>query len=302
MASRTMQYNNRLVNNPGAAIVILFGSFFFFMCVFSLLSGLIVPRISDQTAALRILTLLQSIFLFIVPALIMAVSASKLPATLLAIDRRPQILPILIIIFTLVVAVPAMNYIIEWNNNITLPESMHKLELAIRQMEDAAQDATNLILGGDTFGSLIISIMIVGIMAGLSEELFFRGALQRTISSTRLNKNIAVIIAALVFSFMHFQFYGFIPRFLLGLFFGYILLWSDCLWYAVIAHATNNIMAVTVTWLNNSGFNGINFDSIGQINDNSIPQVPVIIISILLTTLSITILHRHFTNCNKKLQ
>ncbi len=297
-----MLNKNRLVNNPGAALAILFGSFFFFMCVFSLLSGLIMPRISNPTVALRILTLLQAIFLFIVPALLMSVTASKLPATLLAVDRRPRLLPTLFIIITLIVAIPAMNYIIEWNNNIKLPESLHDLELSIRQLEDAAQEATNTILGGHTVGSLIVSILIVGVMAGFSEELFFRGALQRTLGSTKLNKNTAVIIAALVFSFMHFQFYGFIPRFLLGLFFGYILVWSDCLWYAIIAHACNNIMAVTVTWLNGSTNANLNLDTVGQTTDNTLPHMPIVIMSIIVTTLSITILQRYLKNDIKKLQ
>lgn len=296
-----MLNNYKLVHNPGAAIVILFGSFFFFMCVFSLLSGFIVPRISNQTVALRVLTLLQAIFLFIIPALITAVVASKLPATLLAIDKSPRLLPSLMIIVTLVAAIPIMNCIIEWNAGIQLPESLSQLEKAIKEMENAAEEATKTILGGNTIGALVVSILIVGVMAGFSEELFFRGAFQRIMGSTHLSRNSAVIIAAIVFSFMHFQFYGFIPRLLLGLFFGYILLWSDCLWYAIIAHSVNNIMAVTVNWMNNRNMTDVDLNTIGQTSGDSLPTMVTIIASVIITTLSIIILYRTFNNQPKKL-
>lgn len=295
-----MLNNKKLVHNPGAALVILFGSFFFFMCIFSLISGFVMPKISNPTVALRVMTLLQAMFLFIIPALITAVVATKLPATLLAIDKAPRLLPSLMVIVIIVAAIPVMNYIIEWNANIKLPDSLSQLEKSIREMEDAAEEATKTILGGNTIGSLIVSILIVGVMAGFSEELFFRGAFQRILGSTHISRNGAVIIAAIVFSFMHFQFYGFVPRLLLGLFFGYILVWSDCLWYAIIAHAANNTMAVTVNWMNNRDLATINLDTLGQSGNSGEYDFIIITTSVIITSLSIIILHRLLNNQSKK--
>ena len=293
--------SKKSVNNPGAALVILFGSFFFFMCVFSLLSGFIMPRISNPTVGLRVLTLLQAVFLFIIPALITAVVSTRLPASLLAIDKAPKLLPSLMIIVTIVAAIPLMNYIIEWNAGIQFPESMSALEKSIREMEEAAEEATKTILGGNTIGALIVSILIVGVMAGFSEELFFRGAFQRILGSTHVAGNSAVIVAAVVFSFMHFQFFGFVPRFLLGLFFGYILVWSNCLWYAIIAHAANNIMAVTVNWMNNRNMSEIDINTIGQSSGTGMSHITLIITSLIITSLCIIILHRLLTEDSKKL-
>ena len=283
--NNNLSSKNRLVARPGASIAILLGIFFFFMCIFSLLSSIIAPHIQNPTTSIRLLTLFQGIFLFIVPALATALLSTKLPATLLAIDQKPRLLPSLTIILTIVIAIPAMNYIIEWNNNIQFPESMNDLYRAIREMEDTAAQATNLMMGSDSIGSLIVSLLIVAVMAGLSEELFFRGALQRILTSTRINRQAAVCIAAFIFSFMHFQFFGFIPRLLLGMFFGYILLWSNNLWYCIIAHATNNALAVTAMWLDKRSLLPINIDSIGQSGNTDLPKISIIIKSIILTTI-----------------
>lgn len=243
-----MNTTRPIIPRPGASLAILFGTFFFFLCVFFLLSSFIMPRMSDATLATRLLTFFQSIFLFIVPALITAMLSTRLPATMLAIDRKPRLTPALYIIAVTIVATPAMDAIVNWNAGLHLPESMSAIEQSIRTMEDTAEQATRTLMGTDTVGSMIISILIVGIMAALSEELFFRGAMQRTFCATRINRHAAVWLVAIIFSFMHFQFFGFVPRMLLGAFFGYILLWGNNLWYCAIAHATNNILATIVNW------------------------------------------------------
>lgn len=282
------------IQRPGAALAILFGTFFFFLCIFSLISGLIMPHVTDAVVSVRLLTFFQSLFLFIVPALITAVLSSRLPATALAIDHCPKLIPTLLILITFIVAIPAMDAIIIWNAGIHLPDSLSEFETMLRTLEDNAASATSLLMGNDTIGSLIVTILIVGIMAGLSEELFFRGALQRTLAATRMNRHAAVWIAALIFSFMHFQFFGFVPRLLLGAFFGYILLWGNNLWYCIIAHATNNILATITMW--SAGRNGStpssDVSTIEQITGTTGLQWHLIIASVILTALALIQLKR----------
>lgn len=291
---------NNIIRHPGTSLVILLGSFFFFLCIFSVISGILLPRVENQVTAMRILTLFQSIFLFIVPALITAMTSTRLPARMLCIERKPSMLPVGLILIVLVAAIPVMNFIIEWNNNLQLPQSMHSLETKLREMEDVANAATSILIGGGSVGTLIVGILIVGVMAGLSEELFFRGALQRILGCTKIGAISAVWITAIIFSFMHFQFYGFVPRVLLGVFFGYLLYWSNNLWYCVIAHASNNIMAVIVTWFNaNAGdADGFNLDTIGKTTDIAVSPVPVIISGLVLMIIGIYILRRELLKEN----
>lgn len=286
--------NNRIIQRPGATIAILLGTFFFFLCIFSLASSLIMPHIDDAVIATRLLTFFQSLFLFIVPALVTAVLSTRLPASFLAIDNRPRLVPTLLVTATLIAAIPAMNMIIEWNADMHLPDSMKAIEDIMRQMEDAAAQATTTIMGSDTIGSLIVTLLIVGVMAGLSEELFFRGALQRTFSSTRMNRHVAVWLTAIIFSAIHFQFFGFVPRLLLGAFFGYILIWGNNLWYCVIAHAANNILATLSMWhaRNSNSETAIDLNTIGQSTDPTLPQWPLVIASLILTAIGLTLIYK----------
>lgn len=119
----------------------------------------------------------------------------------------------------------------------------------MRASENTAGNSIRLVLGGTSAGDLIMSILIVGVAAGFSEELYFRGALQRMLGGGTIGQHGAVWIAAVIFSIFHFQFFGFVPRLLLGAFFGYLLLWSGCIWLPVLAHITNNTLYVATNWM-----------------------------------------------------
>ncbi|MDE6395798.1 MAG: CPBP family intramembrane metalloprotease, partial [Muribaculaceae bacterium] len=113
-------------------------------------------------------------------------------------------------------------------------------------------------------GSLVVSVLIVGILAGFSEELFFRGALQRLLSSANGIKPIAAIfISAFIFSFIHFQFYGFFPRLILGIYFGYLLYRTGSLWIPAIVHAFNNSLYIIGTRLVETNQTPTDINSIG---------------------------------------
>lgn len=233
---------------PAAGIAFFFCAFLLLFVVFSFISTFIMMKMSNEVAALRIATLLQDIFIFILPALVTALLMTRVPARFLFIDTSPQIWNTAMSLIILFLAMPWLNEVIEWNNSFTLPESMKDLELKLREAEDTAAEFINNMLRGSSIASLLISIAIIGIMAALSEELFFRGALLRLFLMTRMNHHLAIWIVAVIFSLMHFQFFGFIPRMLLGAYFGYLVWWTRCLWIPIIVHAVNNSVVVVAQW------------------------------------------------------
>jgi membrane protease YdiL (CAAX protease family) len=81
---------------------------------------------------------------------------------------------------------------------------------------------------------------------------------------------------------MHFQFFGFIPRMLLGALFGYLYYWTGSLWVSAFAHALNNSMAVITAWLDNNGYMSCDLDSIG-VATGSFPYMALI--SLMVTVL-----------------
>jgi membrane protease YdiL (CAAX protease family) len=228
----------------------------FFACITAfclIVTSVIVGFISYKAGTssvpmMRIAAVLQDVFLFIVPALVTAILITRLPATFLAVDKKPKGLSIVIAIATMIVSIPAMNALITFNEGIHLPESMSALEAAMRQAEAAAQQSVATLLGGDTIGSLVVSVLIVGVLAGFSEELFFRGTFLRLLTTGNVNKHVAIWVVAFVFSAMHMQFYGFMPRMLLGAFFGYMMCWSGSLWLPIIMHVLNNSIYIIGEW------------------------------------------------------
>lgn len=273
------------IMKPGMALLRLIALFVCALILLSIIAPLLTKVIHRPEAALRILAVLQDVFIFLIPAFAMALLSTRLPARLLAVDKVPAPLTLLVAVATLLASVPAMNMVISFNENLHLPAAMASIETTLRQMEDAAASQTALLLSGDSIGALIISILIVGVIAGFSEELFFRGALQRLIMDTRMPAWCVIWLVAFIFSAFHFQFFGFIPRMLLGAYFGYLLYWTRSLWIPVVVHALNNSIYVITQWRSTATTDEttlVNFNSFGT--DLSQPmEIAGVCLSALLT-------------------
>ncbi|MCM1518334.1 MAG: CPBP family intramembrane metalloprotease [Pseudoflavonifractor sp.] len=196
---------------------------------------------------LRVMTVIQDILMFITPAALTSVFASRDPMGFLRVDRGVTVGYMSLMLVTLLASIPAMNLIVEWNAAVSLPEGMSAIEQWMRASETRSAEMIDTMLSGTTVKDLVISVLIVGVLTGLSEELFFRGILQRILSD-RVNIHAAIWITAAVFSAVHFQFYGFVPRLLLGGFFGYLAWWGRSLWLPITAHAVNNTLVVVARW------------------------------------------------------
>lgn len=143
---------------------------------------------------------------------------------------------------------PCMSLISEWNANMRFPESWRDVEEWMRVKEDEMALLTERIVMTTAWDRLLLNIVVIAILPAVGEELFFRGVLQQI--GTRIFKNeyLAVWIVALIFSAIHVQFYGFFPRLLLGVFFGYLVIWTRNIWTAVAAHFVNNSMVVLLAF------------------------------------------------------
>ena len=200
------------------------------------------------TPSLRIAAVTQDIFVFIVPAVVTAMVVSRLPARTLGVNCWVDGRLFFLACALYVCATPLLEVVVKMNDAMSLPPVLADLEQWMRQMEEAARSQVALLLGGDSVASLVVSILIVGVMAGFSEELFFRGTLQRLIGASRLGPHMAIWVTAVLFSAFHMQFYGFFPRMLLGAYFGYLLWWSGSLWLPIAIHILNNSIVVVSQW------------------------------------------------------
>lgn len=196
---------------------------------------------------------MQDILAFILPAVVTMAIIYRRPFHVMGLDRAPSWLAITIVIVFYVISLPAMNWLVEMNKAMSLPSWMAGIEQAMRTAEDSAAEVTQEMLNINSVGQLILCVLVVGVMAGLSEEMLFRGAMLRTMQDSRLGKHAVVWITAILFSAFHLQFYGFVPRMLLGVWLGYLFVWTGSLWVPIIAHTLNNSTVVLMSYLSNMG-------------------------------------------------
>ncbi|MFM7813318.1 MAG: type II CAAX prenyl endopeptidase Rce1 family protein [Flavobacteriales bacterium] len=137
--------------------------------------------------------------------------------------------------------------LIDWAamlNEALIPEGSW-LESVFKPQEQEATKLTERILHATDIPWWTIYLSI-SIIPAICEEMFFRGLLQPLLSSIYRNHHIGIWITAGIFSLIHFQFYGFLPRLLLGALLGYLMVWSGSLWSSMFAHAVNNATAILV--------------------------------------------------------
>lgn len=279
------------LSSPAIAMVLLFSLFAFFLILTPIMSGLLSRTTIKPEAVIKITMVIQDVLVFILPAIIVALASTRLPARFLGLDTLARPATFALALVTLICAIPALNAVVEWNQNLHLPESMRGIEDTMRQLEENARTVTESLMKGSSVASLIVSVLIVGVLAGFSEELFFRGAFQRTLLYTNINQHVGVWIVAVVFSLFHFQMFGFVPRMLLGAYFGYLMLWSGSIWVPMLVHVANNSIVVIDSWRVANNPDSFNLDAVGT--DFSTPSAWImIVISIILTALCLRLTYR----------
>lgn len=170
-------------------------------------------------------------------------------------NSRPAPVPVVFLfVFVLQVAfLPFNSYLASINENIHLPAGLSGLESILKEMERSAAEITEFLAKSDTLPQLLMNILVIGVIAGIGEELIFRGIVLRKLLKGLNNEHLAVWLSAVIFSAIHFQFYGFLPRVMLGALFGYLYVWTGNIRIPIAAHIFNNTLAVILFHLIHKG-------------------------------------------------
>lgn len=139
--------------------------------------------------------------------------------------------------------------IIEWNQNIHFPDFLKSFEEWARAKEDQLADLTKMLTNFRSTTEFAIAFLVVAIFAGVCEEFFFRGIIQTELFKGTNNIHVAIWASAFLFSAIHAQFFGFVPRMLLGGLFGYLYFWSGNLLVPMVAHIFNNGFSLVMIYL-----------------------------------------------------
>lgn len=225
------------------------------MLVFSSLGTLIVMLLyhtpnmleaSDPVTAIRITQALTTIGAFLVPALLFAYCQNRQWFDYNAANRRPNQTMVNMVLILSVTLLPVVGVLSAFNQSI-MPQEGSVAEF-MRDMEEAANHILELVTSQRSSWDLISNILVFAVLAGICEEFFFQGSLQPLLMNWSKNPHVGILLTALIFSALHFQFYGFIPRFLLGVYLGYLFYWSRSLWLPILAHVLHNALSIMVDY------------------------------------------------------
>ena len=212
---------------------------------------------------------ISSVFMFVVPPIVYYCLTRKEHA-MQELGFRSLTPPwwlIIIGVALMFVSLPVTNQLTVWNEAMKFGGPFETLETWIKTLEDTAAAATEKMLNVDTIGGLLANLLIIALIPAIGEELTFRGVLQQSLTRGIKNPHVAILLSAALFSFIHFQFYGFLPRMFLGILLGYMFYITGSLWTSILMHFLNNGTAVVLYYLNHKGIIDVDVDHFGQMQN-----------------------------------
>lgn len=236
--------------------------------LFGISSMMNIPAIGDLSdpesiRLLKYFQVVQSIGLFIVPPFVLAWLFHGQIAEYLLLNKKSTSTSIFLVAILVVFSLPLTNFIGEWNTRMEFPEFLAGLERWMKNAEENAAELTEAFLKVETTGGLLFNLFMIAFLPAIGEELLFRGVIQRIFSNWTRSHHWGIWISAILFSALHIQFYGFVPRMLLGVLFGYLLIWSGSMWLPILAHFFNNGFAVVAMYLIDNNILNAGVEEIG---------------------------------------
>lgn len=194
----------------------------------------------------------------------------------------PKLFTVFSGILLILVCMPLINWLMTINNMMKLPEALSGIEQWMRNSEVNAEKIINIFLNVNSIRALMLNLFMIAVIPAIGEEFLFRGVLQKQFRQWFGNIHFAIFVAAFLFSAMHMQFFGFIPRLVLGIILGYLYYFSKNLWIPIIAHFFNNAIAVVVYYLNYNKVINTDFDKLGSSGEDYILIIGSIIFTVIL--------------------
>jgi uncharacterized protein len=261
-------------SNPSRSIFLLFAlaamGFFTFLLIGSLANAILFGSFSIADFAhvdtnsheglmkIRVLQIAQTIGLFIFPSLLMAFLLWEKPMVYIGF-KKVSLNILFLSTFAIVCFIPGVNLIASLNAKLPIPEWA-------KGLEQNAEEIIKALLVTKSPLMLALNIFVVAILPAVGEELFFRGVLQKLFIQWTKGVFFGVLITSLLFSSIHMQFLGFIPRVLLGMVFGYLYVWTKSIWVPIVVHFANNGIAVVLYYLVGVGVVSADIDTFGEVS------------------------------------
>ncbi len=261
-----------------AVLGILIGIPFFGKEIIAYLSSQSDLSNPESIPLLKYLQIVNQVGVFIIPPVLYAFLVNRNIKSYLRLDKKPFLFSLIAGSVLVLLALPMLHWLAGINEIVRLPQVLSGIEEWFRNVEERAQEITELFINVKTIPAFLVNLLMIAILPAIGEEFLFRGVILRWFNEWIKNIHIAVLLSAFIFSVLHFQFYGFLPRFMLGIILGYLFVWSGSLWVPIAVHFINNAIAVCMIFYINRVGHDIALEEIGSTTNNN-----YILLSTLIT-------------------
>lgn len=199
--------------------------------------------------ALKLNQALISMAIFVVPAFLFCKAIYQNPIHFLQLQSPTKIYNYLFIIILIILAIPVSSWLMQFNQNLHFSENYQDIETFLRGDEAFAKLQMEIFVNANTIPQLLFNILIVAVIPAITEEIFFRGCLQNFVKICFYNVHVSVIFTAIIFSAIHGDYFGFLPRFMFGLVLGYAFAYSGNIWVSIVGHFLNNCITIVAYFI-----------------------------------------------------
>ena len=252
------------------------------LLICSLVGGLLTLLLVDDINLLKAGQGISSALIFIAPPLVLYAFTRVKPLQAVGFRKVSNAWLLLIGVVLMFVSLPVTGQLMAWNEAMDLGPAFETLEHWLQMMEDTAAGLTERMLEVESVGGLLCNLLVIALIPAIGEELTFRGVLQQALVRGCKNAHVGIALSAAIFSFIHFQFYGFLPRMFLGLLLGYMFYYSGSLWTSILMHFINNGTAVVVSYLEYNGLTTMDADNFGSTDNAWVILFSLVVTMVLL--------------------
>jgi len=196
--------------------------------------------------AIMLMQVVDTLFMFFLPVYVFALICYRNPMKFIGFNTRINYKQVLILLAIIVLTFPLSGALAELTKMIPIPKNW-EIYFKAKEAERATQEKA--LINITSFSEYLISMVIIGLLPALFEEVCFRGGLQNILMRWFKGPWVAIIITSIIFSAVHFSYYGFFVRAVLGIFLGLIFYYSGSLWLSILFHFLFNGIQVTAMYI-----------------------------------------------------
>ena len=253
----------------------------------------------EHIRVLKYLQTVQSIGMFVLPPLVVGWLFEGNFRTYLSMNTPVNRNMAGMAVLALLLIAPFISFVGFLNQEMNLPSWLSGVEDWMHLMEDQAQTVIEKFMDVHTTGGLLFNLFMIAVIPALGEEFLFRGVIQQIFTRMARSYHWGIWISAFLFSAMHLQFFGFVPRVLLGALFGYFLVYSGSIWVPVLAHFINNTVGVLTLYYGQDGKSELEKIIDPDFSKGFVSYIPVALISLIFAVTIVMQMKRQSVYLNK---